>query len=763
MNDKRQDDRPSGSMTVGDILYVIFRHKWKIILISLAGIVATALLPFVKPIPYRSEASLLIKYVLERTIPGLPTTANEATFQSVAAEERVLNTELEILTSLDLARQVATNIGPEKVLAKAGGGNDPSAAAFLIKKNLEASVLKQGNVIRIVFQHPSGEIAQSVLQQVLQAYQHKHREMHGDVSNFDEVLKSQTEDYRRRLENTEEELKKARAEAGIIATLEDSKKYYTEVVSKLRQQVDGAKVELAKHKATVEKLEQLLNASSVVATNPVIATNRAAVPLEKLTSYRKVRLLLESLEKQQELLIKDGFTPESSRVKSVQEQITTNEKLKKQLEDEYPGLLAVKVTEPKSTASDSTSKIRTDLITEMATVSALESSIEALTDQLAVARRDAARLSNVEGKIAELERRRDMEAQQYKIDTEHLEKSRVVAISAGKQWNIGEIQAPSPAVPAASKLYKLMAMLLVGSIGAAFGLAFLIEFYLDRSLKRPVDIEAGLGLPLFISIPRMKLNNGKPGDSKAERNTPLLAQYASESEESEGEVTDASSSAAVPHAAALAPWGTKQELRPFSEALRDRLITYFEINNVTRKPKLVAITSCAEGSGVSTVAAGLAASLSETGDGKVLLVDMNGKNGDTHQFFKGRLAVLEDAIEIETRDNARVQDNLYVATEPVTNDNLPRVLPKRFKNLVGRLHASDFDYIIFDMPQVSQVSVTPRLARFMDMVLLVVESEKADRDVVKRASSMLSESKANVSVVLNKEQAHVPKWLKQGH
>jgi hypothetical protein len=47
--------------------------------------------------------------------------------------------------------------------------------------------------------------------------------------------------------------------------------------------------------------------------------------------------------------------------------------------------------------------------------------------------------------------------------------------------------------------------------------------------------------------------------------------------------------------------------------------------------------------------------------------------------------------------------------------------------------------------------------------LLVVESEKTDRDVVKRASSLLSESKANVSVILNKEKAYVPKWLQQGH
>jgi Mrp family chromosome partitioning ATPase len=65
------------------------------------------------------------------------------------------------------------------------------------------------------------------------------------------------------------------------------------------------------------------------------------------------------------------------------------------------------------------------------------------------------------------------------------------------------------------------------------------------------------------------------------------------------------------------------------------------------------------------------------------------------------------------------------------------------------------------MPPVNQISVTPRLARFMDMVLMVVESEKTDRDVVKRATSLMAESKANVGIVLNKGRNYVPKRLLQ--
>jgi Mrp family chromosome partitioning ATPase len=73
------------------------------------------------------------------------------------------------------------------------------------------------------------------------------------------------------------------------------------------------------------------------------------------------------------------------------------------------------------------------------------------------------------------------------------------------------------------------------------------------------------------------------------------------------------------------------------------------------------------------------------------------------------------------------------------------------------MKASDFDYIIFDMPPVSQISITPRLARFMDMVLLVIESEKTDRDIAARAAATLSESKTHVGVVLNKNRSYGPR------
>jgi Mrp family chromosome partitioning ATPase len=72
---------------------------------------------------------------------------------------------------------------------------------------------------------------------------------------------------------------------------------------------------------------------------------------------------------------------------------------------------------------------------------------------------------------------------------------------------------------------------------------------------------------------------------------------------------------------------------------------------------------------------------------------------------------------------------------------------------------SDYDYIIFDMPAVSQTSVTSMVATYMDLVLLLIESEKTNRSLVEQAGSLLAESKVNVKAVLNKYRRYVPDSL----
>ena len=207
------------------------------------------------------------------------------------------------------------------------------------------------------------------------------------------------------------------------------------------------------------------------------------------------------------------------------------------------------------------------------------------------------------------------------------------------------------------------------------------------------------------------------------------------------------------------------DLRPLTsglyfDSLRDRLMTWFDARNLTHKPKLVAITSCSKAAGVSSIATGLAASLSQIGSGSVLLVDMDHDKAAAHPFLDGKPAcALHDALELQKPEGALALQNLYVASGNGAPDNLPKAMPKRFAHLMPKMKASDYDYIIFDMPPINQTSVTPRLANHMDMVLIVIEAEATRREAVKRGMAALVESKAPVATVMNKTRSYIPSWL----
>ena len=208
-----------------------------------------------------------------------------------------------------------------------------------------------------------------------------------------------------------------------------------------------------------------------------------------------------------------------------------------------------------------------------------------------------------------------------------------------------------------------------------------------------------------------------------------------------------------------APWEVGHFIRPYAQAVRDRLNLYFEINRMTHKPKLVGVTGFAEGAGASTLAASLAASLSDMGDGKVLLVDTSLGVGRVHSFFEGRPAYpLTTALQPSTSMTS-ASDNLYLATVAPSGSGPMQLALKRFFDLMPNLKASDFDYIIFDLPPLNDTTPTLGMARFMDKLLLVVEAEKNGREQVKRGFTQLSAARANVSVVLNKTRSYIPAAL----
>ena len=729
------------TIKVGDIYYVLFRHKWTIILCSAAGLLAAFALYKFWPPPYESEARLFIRYVTEGKALTPPN--EEAKTKSPdQSGETIINSELQILTSLDLAKQVAATVGPEKILGKAGVENAPIAAAMVVNNGLTVEVPPHSSVIRVGFIHPNPTVVQPVLAAIIEAYLKKHVEIHEAVGIVGDFLTQETDQLRSRLAQTEDELRKARNKAGIVS-LDDSMKAYTEQIARIRQDIFSAEAELAERTAAFQEITKRPPGASQS------ASPQPELPAAQVDEYRNVAARLDLLRRREQELLTQ-FTEESTRVKEVRALLADAESHKKKLEEEHPQLTRPGTLPPTTSGSPAGT---IDLTAEAARVAALQSKIKVLNSQLDGIRTEAANVDQMTPALSDLRRRKELQEANYRYYSASLEQARIdEALGAGHVSNISQIQAPSPPFRDWSKSGKIMAMVAGGGILAGFAWAFFVELYLDRSVRRPIDFERMLGLHLFLSIPDVN----KSGHRR-------LAVAASQKQLSLPKPKDdvaAKAGRDTPLSTGLIKWDPTHALDPFHETLRDRLLAYFESRNLTHKPKLVAVTGLAKDVGVTTIAAGLAKCCSDTGDGNVLLVDMTAGQGSAQQFYKGNAVCGLDEI-LDTKGNAQVEDKLYVVGEEPNSDKLSRALPKRFTQLVPKLKASDFDYIIFDMPPVSQISITPRLAGFMDMVLLVVESEKTDKDLVQKATALLAESKAHVGAVLNKTRDYVPQGLHQ--
>jgi len=750
MNTGRNLETPPAGFTPADLYFVVFRHKWIILVLTVLGVAAASAFYLTRQPVFQSDAVLFIRYVTDNR--PLNPSENNSRMTSLIDNQNslnVLNLEMQIMCSLDLAMQVATNFGAEKLLAKSGGGNDLNAAAGMIRGGLKLDPIKDSADILVTFHHPDIDLVRPVLAELIKDYQEKHVLVHRPISVTDDTLADQIFQLRTQIEHTEDELRMAKTNAGIISVT-DAEKSYEEELARIRRELLQAKASLAEHQTSLREL-----ASAPEPKNPV--TNALSrVPTDDLARYKSVCGQLNYLERRQNEYLQQGYTDENKLVKENRQRAVEMANAKIELEKKFPALIDLDTSAAPGT--DSLTALPPASVDSIQ-VAALPLRIKELQAQFDEIQLESARLNEAEMKISELERKKSQLEDNFKFyQSMQIQAQIDEALGPGRGNNIQVIQQPSPPYKYSGKLYKTTAMMAISGLIAGMLWAFLMEFYLDRSVKRPEDVRIKLRMPFFLSIPDLN-HQPRRRVAASERRRLAFNGSGNGNVNGNGGGNGAASPAAIGVLEVASP-EINHALRSHCDALRDRLVNYFESINLTRKPKLVTITSAGKGAGVSTISAGLAASLSETGDGRVLLVDMNLEDGAAQQFVHGKMDCrLDDALTSEKRDHARVQENLYVVSEGSNVDKLPRILPKRFAALMPKLKASDYDYIIFDMPPVSQTSVTTRLAGFMDTVMLVIESEKTDCEVVQQANQLLLQSKAQAAVVLNKTRKYVPAQL----
>ncbi|MBV9105509.1 MAG: hypothetical protein JO313_05745 [Verrucomicrobia bacterium] len=678
-----ENDLPPSGLKVNDVLFILFRHKWKIWLCAALGILGATAVYFLVPPIYESKAKLIVRYVVDTSAVD---TLDSAVKTPGSQNESLINSEVEILTSQDVAMQVADAIGVERFAKSSSNAKATTAdAARAILHDLEVTALKGSNIISISYKNSDPQLATQVLEQLVKFYFDKHLEVHRSVGAFD-LVSRQTEQLRAELNQTEQELKRLKTKAGITSLAEDTKALATEV-TKTQQDLDVAEAEYAAQEARVREIEKW---NSSADTKPPQgdtkqSNNGARQPSSAVAEeYRSLLGRIAQMRlAESDLLSK--YTSQNRIVKVKQAQIEDLTKQRRDIEKKYPGLLATV-----STAAGSGEPARPDYLSEKSRLVAAQAQAQTLRSRLSSLQERAKLFSELVPQIGQLERSKEVQEANYKYLEASLQKARIdETLDPSRMPNIGVVQKPTTAEKTIRDVKKIVIGLAVGGLAVGISIALMIELVLDRTVKRSFELETRLRIPLLLSIPNFALRS-QPRLRLHDAGQDKQRSFSEEPDIDRSEETGAL-------------------LRPFCDAIRDRLGLFFELNRMTHKPKLVAVTGLSKNAGASTLATGLAASLSETGEGKVLLVD-----------------------------------------KPVG--------PKRFYVMLQEFRESDFSYVVFDMPSLGNTSATLPLAGFMDKVLLVVEAERSNREAVKRAYSELA-AKSDVSVIFNKSRSYGLKWL----
>jgi polysaccharide biosynthesis transport protein len=663
----------SSGLNLYEIIFILFRHKWKILLCAVAGVLAAAAIYFVLPRNYESEAKLLVRYVVDKsTVDTLDSSIKTPNSES----GNLMNSEVQILTSADVAGQVAQAIGIDRLEKGSKGKATLDDATRDIVQALEVTAPKDSNIITVSFKSKDPGLPTVVLEELVKKYFDKHLEVHRSLGAFDFVTQ-QTNLLASQLSQTDQELKRLKSAAGVTSLPENTKSLATEL-SKTQADLDAATGDLAAQQARVSEIEKWSAGTTTKKSDDTTPS-----PTREVVQEYQSLVTRETQLRQMETELLAKYTPQNRIVKVKQGQIADLEKQRREMENRFPGLLAMAPA-----AASTTEEKRPDLMSERARLVSLQAQTDNLKTRLTGLQERSKTLSELGPRIAELERTKEVQESNYKYLEASLEKARIdETLNPARMPNISIVQKPTPAVKTTRDVKKFVMGLAGGGLGVGIAIALLIELFLDRTVKRSLEVENRLRLPLLLSIPYLDSSSKHLRLHDSGRDSDLAMDGGADDD-----LVD-----------------TGELLRPFCEAIRDRLGFFFEANQMAHKPKLVAVTGLSKNAGASTLAAGLAATLSETNEGKVLLVD-----------------------------------------KPVT--------PKRFYNMLSEFRDSDLDYVVFDLPSLGDTSVTLPLAGFMDTVLLVVEAEKSNRDAVKRAYEQLA-AKTQVSVVFNKSKSYGPKWL----
>src|SRR5262245_37727175 len=163
-----------------DLASIFFKHKWKILIAFLATVVTVLVGTLLMTPVYQATSRILVKFGREYTYrPEVGNVSNP--YRPTLPE--ILNGEIQILTSPDLAAKTIQKIGIDNIYPGLPTDSDLTPMEMATQSFADALSVKgleESGVIEVSFQHSSPQMAAKAINVLLDLFKEKHLETFTD-------------------------------------------------------------------------------------------------------------------------------------------------------------------------------------------------------------------------------------------------------------------------------------------------------------------------------------------------------------------------------------------------------------------------------------------------------------------------------------------------------------------------------------------------------------------------------------------------------
>jgi uncharacterized protein involved in exopolysaccharide biosynthesis len=491
--------KSEAQVSVRDVVNILFRHKLIICATFLTVALGTAVVTFLMPNEYESRMKILVKNT-RSDVPITPERTNGSTgnFSENDVSENQINSEIELLTSEDLLKQVATECGlyggGASISSQLGLKETPRSQAAQIEeasqqlaKDLVITPVKKSSLIEVKYTSRSPEKAAAVLRKVQDLYLEKHLKLHRPPGTYD-FFKTQADQSESQLQDAEKQLSGFQQSMNVVS-LTQQKDQTVQKLTEAKSKLLETQTFLREVTDRIAKVQQQLQTLA-----PRVVTQSRALP-NQYSAERLNTLIVELQNRRTQLLTK--FRPEDRLVKEVDQQIKTTR-----------AALEKASKETATEQSTDLNPLRQTLEAELARGRVDQAGATGRHEMLAgQVQQYEAQLSRLEGITAEYEnlnRKVKESADNYQLYKKKEEEARITdELDQNKITNVSVAEAPiQPQLPV--KPNRPMNLILGVFLGVLLSLGSVVvaEFVRDTVLT-PRELEVLTGKRVLASLPNM--------------------------------------------------------------------------------------------------------------------------------------------------------------------------------------------------------------------------------------------------------------------